>query len=323
MKAIVYRRYGSPARLRLEDVDAPAIGDDEVLVRVQAASVNPLDWHFLRGHPYFVRTQIGLRRPKRNIPGVDLAGRVESVGRNVTEFHSGDEVIGHRSRACAELVRARPEDLVLKPARLTFEQAAAVPAAGLTALQALRDKGGLQPGQRVLINGASGGVGTFAVQIAKALGADVTGVCSTANLELVRSIGANRVVDYTRDDFTRSGDRYDVVLDNAGNRSIGDLRRVLGPTGTLVLVGASDSRLFMLHMLANVVEARMVSREGGQRVRSHLTEGTKADLIALRELLEAGTVTPVIDRTYRLAETADALRYLETGHARAKVVVRV
>lgn len=323
MKAIVYRRYGSPARLRLEDVDAPVIGDDEVLVRVQAASVNPLDWHFLRGHPYFVRTQIGLRRPKRNIPGVDLAGRVESVGRNVTEFHSGDEVIGHRSRACAELVRARPEDLVLKPARLTFEQAAAVPAAGLTALQALRDKGGLQPGQRVLINGASGGVGTFAVQIAKALGADVTGVCSTANLELVRSIGANRVVDYTRDDFTRSGDRYDVVLDNAGNRSIGDLRRVLGPTGTLVLVGASDSRLFMLHMLANVVEARMVSREGGQRVRSHLTEGTKADLIALRELLEAGTVTPVIDRTYRLAETADALRYLETGHARAKVVVRV
>ena len=238
MKAIVYRRYGSPDVLELQEVAKPVPTDDQVLVRVMAASVNPLDWHFLRGIPYFVRLTSGPRRPKRSIPGVDVAGRIESVGRNVTRFKPGDEVFGEKSRACAEYVAAPVDLFVPKPSDLTFEQAAAIPAAGVTALQALVDKGGIRAGQSVLINGASGGVGTFAVQIAKAHGAVVTGVCSTANIDLVRSLGADHVVDYTREDFTRSGRTYDLIIDNVGNRSVWAFRRVLAADGTLVLVGA-------------------------------------------------------------------------------------
>ena len=239
MKAIVYRRYGSPDVLELREVDRPEPKDTAVLIRVRAASVNPLDWHLLRGLPYIVRPTAGWRTPKRNIPGVDVAGVVEAVGPNVTELQPGDEVFGEKSRACAEYVCGAEKLFVRKPANLTLEEAASVPVGAVTALQALRDKGSIQPGQRVLINGASGGVGTFAVQLAKHFGADVTGVCSARNVELVRSIGADHVIDYTSEDFTRSERHYDLIVDNVGNRSLRDMRRVLGPAGTLVLVGAS------------------------------------------------------------------------------------
>ncbi len=322
MKAMVYRRYGSPSELHLEDVEMPTVDDDQVLVRVAAVSVNPLDWHFLRGIPYFVRLTSGLRTPKRRIPGVDVAGRVEAVGRNVTRFKPGDDVFGEKSRGCAEYVSAREDMLVPKPANLTLVQAAAIPAAGVTALQALRDKGGIHAGQRVLINGASGGVGTFAVQIAKAFGAHVTGICSSPNVDLVRSLGADQVIDYTRDDFTRSGQRYDLIIDNVGNRSLWALRRAMAPDGTLVMVGAPKGR-WILGTMVKILAAGLLSRLMGRKLVSHLTDTRNEDLVTLSELIESGAVTPVIDRLYPLSEVPDAIRYLETMRARGKVIITV
>jgi NADPH:quinone reductase-like Zn-dependent oxidoreductase len=297
------------------------VGDDGVLVRVRAASVNALDWHWVRGLPYFMRLMAGLRKPKRSVPGVDLAGHVEAVGRSVTQFKPGDEVIGNRNGAFAEYVRGRERNFVPKPARITFEQAAAVPAAGLTALEALRDAGRMRSGQRVLINGASGGVGTFAVQIAKAFGADVTAVCSTRSVDMVRSLGADRVIDRTKEDFTRGAQRYDLMLDVAADRSLSDCRRVLARNGTVVLVGAPDGR--WLAPLTRLLKALVLSRFVSQRLVPFLTKGSKDDLVVLKELIEAGKVTPVIDRTYPLRETAQAIRYVEERHAQGKIVITV
>jgi len=321
MKAIVYRRYGSPDVLALEDVPKPVVKDDDVLVRVHAASVNPLDWHLLRGQPYIVRPTSGWRRPKRNIPGVDVAGVVEAVGKDVTLVKPGDEVFGEKTRACAEYVCGPEELFVHKPANLTLEQAAAIPVGGVTALQALREKGQIQPGQKVLINGASGGVGTFAVQLAKHFGADVTGVCSTPNLEAVRSIGADHVIDYTREDFTRSGQKYDLIIDNAGNRSVMAMRRALAPTGTAVLVGASKGN--WIGPIARILGGQQLSRFGSKKFGSMLTDIEREDLLFLKELIEARKVTPVIDRRYPLSEVPDAIRYLETMRARGKVIITV
>jgi NADPH:quinone reductase-like Zn-dependent oxidoreductase len=283
--------------------------------------VNPLDWHLLRGWPYIVRPTSGWRKPKRNIPGVDVAGVVESVGRDVTDLQPGDEVFGEKSRACAEYVCGPSKLFVPKPANLTLEEAAAIPVGGVTALQALRDKGHIQAGQRVLINGASGGVGTFAMQLAKWFGAEVTGVCSTANVDLVRSLGADHVIDYTREDFTRSGQRYDLIVDNAGNRSLLAMRRILAPTGRLVVVGAPKGN--WIAPVARILGAKLLSRLGSRTFEMLLTDMTREDLLFLTELIEGGKVTPVIDRRYPLSEVPDAIRYLETMHARAKVVITV
>lgn len=322
MQAIVNRKYGSPDDLRLEEIDKPTLGDDGVLVRVRAASLNPYDWHFMRGLPYVARPMLGLRGPKKCIPGADVAGQVEAVGKNVTQCRPGDEVVGAgREGSLAEYVCGGENDFAPKPADLTFEQAAAIPMAGCTALQALRDSGRLQPGQTVLVNGAAGGVGTFAVQIAKALGGEVTGVCSTPNVDLVRSIGADQVVDYTREDFATSGRRYDVILDLVANRSLSDLRRALTPEGTLVLSGGGGSRL--LGPVGLILRARVRSRFVSQRLFSFLAQLGRDDLVVLTELIEAGKVRPVIDRTYPLGEAPEAIRYLETGHARGKIVITV
>lgn len=321
MRAIVQHRYGAPDVLELQEVDEPVVQDDRVLVRVHAASVNPVDWHFTRGTPYLIRLEAGLRRPKVTRLGVDVAGRVEAVGRNVTLLQPGDEVFGQSRGSFAEYLSASEPGLARKPTNLTFEEAAAVPVAASTALQGLRDRGRIQPGQKVLVNGASGGVGTFAVQIAKSFGAEVTGVCSTRNVDLVRSLGADRVVDYTREDFTRSGQRYDLILEAVGNRSLADCRRVLGTNGALVLVGAPEGR--WLGPLVRPVTALVLSRVGRQRMGSFLASRSRDDLAVLTELLEAGKVTPVIDRHYSLGEVPEALRYLEEGHARGKVVITV
>jgi NADPH:quinone reductase-like Zn-dependent oxidoreductase len=322
MKAIAYRRFGSPDVLELREIDEPQAGDGQVLVRVRAASVNPADWYLMAGIPLLARPQMGLRRPRTGRLGVDLAGVVTAVGGGVTRFKPGDEVFGAGAGTLAESVAVAEDALVAKPARLSFEQAAAVPVAALTALQGLRDKGRLQPGQQVLINGASGGVGTFAVQLAKALGAEVTGVCSTRNLEMVGSLGADRVVDYTREDFTRTDRRYDLLLDVAGSRPWSACRRVLAPRGRLVLVGApKGSRL--LGPLRHIVGVRLASLRGSQKVVFFISKAITQDLEALRELLEAGTVTPVVERSYPLGEAAHALRYLGQGHARGKLVVTV
>jgi NADPH:quinone reductase-like Zn-dependent oxidoreductase len=322
LKAITYHRYGSPEVLELEEVDDPVVKDDEVLVRVRAASVNPRDWHFLRGLPSIMRP-VGLRIPKDGAFGSDVAGQVEAVGKAVTRFRPGDEVFAFvLAGAFAEYV-AVPEDVLgPKPANLTFEQAAAVPLAALTALQGLRDHGRIQPGQKVLIIGASGGVGTFAVQIAKSLGADVTGVCSTRNLDLVRSIGADQVIDYTREDFTRSGQKYDLILQLAGTRSPSDCRRALTSGGTLLLSsGESDGR--WIGPLDRILKALVLSPFVSQRLAPFEAKRSGEDLQTLKKLIEAGKVTPVIDRTYPLIETPEAIRYLEEGHARGKVVVTV
>ena len=326
MKAIEYTKYGPPEVLEFKEVEKPTPKDNEVLIKIHAASVNPLDWHYTRGVPLMLRAGAGLRKPKDTRLGVDFSGKVEVVGRDVTQFKSGDEVYGARTGAFAEYVCKVEKTLALKPVNLTFEQAAAVPVAACTALQGLRDKGQIQPGQKVLINGAAGGVGTFAVQIAKSFGAEVTGVCSTRNVDMVRSLGADHVIDYTKEDFTRSGHRYDLILDNAGNRSLSDLRRVLTPNGTLVFNGggplsASQGRL--LGPLAHSIRATMLSRFVRQKVTTFLASVTKEDLLFLKELTEAGKVTPIIDRTYPLSETAEAICYLEDGHARAKVVITV
>jgi NADPH:quinone reductase-like Zn-dependent oxidoreductase len=324
MKAIVYDKYGSPDVLELREIERPVVTDDGVLVRVHATSVNPVDWHTMTGTPYLVRMQAGLTKPKREVLGVDFAGTVKAVGRNVKQFQPGDEVFGAKSGAFAEYVCVREERaVVLKPAKLTFEQAAAVGVAALTAVQGLRDKGQIQSGQKVLINGASGGVGTFAVQIAKSFGAEVTGVCSTRNVDIVRSIGADHVIDYTQEDFTLSEQRYDLMLDIAGNRSWSDCKRVLDEKATLVVVGGPKTNRW-IGPLGNVVKLRLASLAGSRKVVApFLAKMNKEDLVVLQELLEAGTVTPVIDRRYELSDVPEALMYLGDGHAQGKVVITV
>jgi NADPH:quinone reductase-like Zn-dependent oxidoreductase len=321
MEAVLYRHYGSPDVLMYEDTEKPTAGDDEVLIRVRAAAANPMDYH-LMGGAYLMRLMTGLLKPKPTCPGADLAGEVEAVGRNVTRFRPGDPVFGAARRAFAEYVCARENRLAAKPANLSFEQAAAVPVAGLTALQGLRDKGRLQAGQKVLINGAAGGVGTFAVQVAKAFGAVVTGVCSTRNLDLVRSLGADHVIDYTRDDFTRSGERYDLLFDCVGNRPLSACRRVMTPRGTFVAVGVRPGGRWvgpLPYLLGLIVSSWFVS----QHVVFFIAKIRTEDLVVLKELMEAKKVTPVIDRAYTLSEASQAIRYLKEGHARGKVVITV
>ncbi|MCZ6762086.1 MAG: NAD(P)-dependent alcohol dehydrogenase [Gammaproteobacteria bacterium] len=320
MKAIVYRCYGSPDVLNFEDIAKPTPADDEVLVKVHAASVNPLDWHYMRGSPYVMRLMSGLGAPDDTSVGVDFAGTVEAVGKNVKGFKPGDEVFGVVSGAFAEYVTVREDRaLALKPVNMTFEQSATVPIAGITALQALRDKGKIEPGQKVLINGASGGVGTFAVQIAKSFGAEVTGVCSTRNLEMVRSIGADHVIDYTRENYTESGNRYDLIIDNVGNHSPLANRRALSPDGTLVLVGGAKGN--WLGPFEGSLKAMMLSPFVEQEFVTLMARMSKEDLAILRDLMQAGKVTPVIDTRYRLSEVPAAIRYSEEGHARGKIVI--
>jgi NADPH:quinone reductase-like Zn-dependent oxidoreductase len=324
MKAIVQDRYGPPDVLRLQEIERPVPGDGDVLVRVRAAALNALDWHFMRGDPKVARMGLGLRRPKPPIRGADVAGVVEAVGKNVTGLGVGDEVFGQADGSFAEYAVTPGHRLDRKPANLDFTEAAALPVAGITALMGLRDAGRLESGQRILINGASGGVGTFAVQLAKADGAYVTAVCSTRNVDLVTKLGADRVVDYKHDDFARAADRYDVVFDLVGNRSLADLRRVLTPAGALVLSGGGTfdggSLVGPLRlMLAGVAVSRFVR----QRIVMLGTKVTRERLAVLRDLAESGRLTPVIDRTYPLDRAAEAMRYLETEHARAKVVLTV
>jgi NADPH:quinone reductase-like Zn-dependent oxidoreductase len=322
MRAVVYRKYGLPDVLELQEIDKPVVPDDGVLVRVHAASVNPLDWHFLTGTPYLMRLMTGLRKPERQVLGVDFAGTVESVGGRVTQFQPGDEVFGGGRGALAEYVCVTEDRAVQKPANLTFEQAAAAPVAGLTALQGLRDKGQIQPGQQVLINGASGGVGTFAVQIAKSFGAEVTGVCSTSNVHLVRSIGADRAIDYTQEDFTRNERRYDLMLDIAGNRAWSECKRVLDPKGRFVLVGGPKTNRWV-GPLGHFVKLRWASMGGSRKVAVFIATMNKQDLGVLQALLEAGKVTPVIDRRHGWSEVREAFRYLGEGHAKGKIVITV
>jgi len=321
LKAIVRTKYGSPDVLRLQEIDKPDPMDNQVLVRVHAASVNPLDWHILRGEPFLVRLMgFGLLKPKHQILGADMAGRVEAVGKNVIQFKAGDEVFGSSMGGFAEYACVREDKLVLKPTAMTFEQAAAVPVAGITALQALRDRGRLQLGQQVLIHGASGGVGTFAVQIAKALGAHVTGVCSERNVEMVLSIGADHVIDYTKKDFWRSGKEYDLIVDNAAFHSIRKPLRALKPTGIYVGVGGSTSPA---SLLLSLILNPLISKIKGRKIVSFMANVNQTDLAVLKELLEAGKVVPVIDRKYPLSDTPQAIRYVEEGHARGKVVITV
>jgi NADPH:quinone reductase-like Zn-dependent oxidoreductase len=320
MKAVVYYNYGSPDVLKCEEIEKPTAGDNEVLIKVRAASVNPLDWRLMRGMPYIGRIVFGLRKPKITRPGRDVAGQVEAVGRNVTQFKPGDGVFGACRGAFAEYACASESALVTKPDNVTFEQAASVPVAAFTALQGLRDKGKIQPGQKVLINGAAGGVGTFAVQIAKSFGADVTGVCSTRNLDMVRSIGADRVIDYTQEDFTKSGQRYDLIFDLMANHSLLACRRVLNPKGIYIGAGVGTGGS-LIGLLARWITALVLSRCVSQKVVIFVAKLRKEDLTVLRELIKAGKVTPVIDRRYRLSEVPEAIRYLEEGHARGKVVI--
>src|SRR5437870_12660104 len=324
MKAIVYRNYGSPDVLRLEEIEKPTAGDDEILIKVRAAAVNPLDLLF-RGTSYMVRMITGLRKPKDTRLGVDVAGQVEAVGRNVTQFKLGDAVFGTCKGAFAEYVCTSESALVLKPDNVTFEQAASVPIAAITALQGLRlgglgDKGQIQAKKKVLINGASGGVGTFAVQIAKSFGTEVTGVCSTRNVDMVRSIGADQVIDYTQEDFTKNGQRYDLIFDAVGNRSVSDCKRALSPNGICAVAGFTT----LSHLFQVLVLGSWVSRTGSKKIGLMKTANpNKKDLLFIKELLEAGKVVPVIDRTYPLSEVPEAIRYLEEGHAQGKVVITV
>ena len=323
MKAIVQDTYGATDVLQLRDIDKPEIADDEVLVRIHAAGVDRGVWHLMTGLAYPIRLAgYGLRAPKTPVPGMDLAGVVEAVGKDVTRFQPGDEVFGIGKGAYAEYARAPEKKLAPKPANLTFEQAAAVAISGLTALQGVRDHGRVEPGQKVLIIGASGGVGTFAVQLAKAFGAEVTAVCSTTKVDLVRSLGADHVIDYTRDDFAKGQQRYDVILDIGGNASLSRLRRALAPKGTLVIVGGETGGRW-LGGYDRQLRARLLSRFVGQNLRSFINSENYQDMIVLTELIEAGKVTPVIDRTYPLTEVPKAIRYLEEGHARGKLVITV
>ena len=323
MKAVVQDEYGSADVLELRDIDMPVVGDGEVLLRVHAAGVEPGVWHLMTGLPYMIRLGYGLRRPKVRVRGRDVAGRVEAVGKDVARFQPGDEVMGICEGSFAEYATAREDKLVLKPARLSFEEAAAVPISGLTAFQSVRDTGGVQPGQSVLIIGAAGGVGSFAVQLAKAFGAEVTGVCSTTKLDLVRSIGADHVIDYTREDFADGSRRFDVILDTAGNRSLSVLRRALAPKGTLVLIGGEGGGRWLGGFDRQTIRAPLMSLFVSQRLRMIVSKEGREDLQALSELIEDGKVTPVIDRTYPLIEAPDAIRYLAEGHARGKVVITV
>jgi NADPH:quinone reductase-like Zn-dependent oxidoreductase len=321
MKAIVHSRYGPPDALELQDIEKPSVSEDGVLVRVHAAAVGKGDWLTVQGLPYVARMRYGLRKPKHPVPGFDVAGRIEAIGSKVTELQSGDEVFGWCDGSFAEYASVPEGRLARKPTNLSFEQAAAVPISGFAALQALRDTGGVRPGQRVVVIGASGGVGSFAVQLAKAFGAQVTGVCSTKSLEMVRSIGADHVIDYTQQDFTRTGQRYDLILEMAGNRSLADLRRALTPKGTLVLVGGSGGRWFM--GTGRTLRAVVVSLFVGQRLRSFLSRPRGADLVVLKELIEAGKLTPVIDRTFPLRETPAAIRYVGERSTQGKTVITV
>jgi NADPH:quinone reductase-like Zn-dependent oxidoreductase len=325
MKAIVYCDYGL-ANLKLEEVEKPVPNDDQVLVKVRAASVNPYDWHFVEGTPKIMRLMgVGLRKPKDTRLGVDFSGTVEAVGKNVTQFKPGDDVFGGRGGAFAEYVCPRASRAVaLKPTNLTFEQAASVNIAGITALQALRDKGNVQPGQKVLINGASGGVGTFAVQIAKSFGADVTGVCSTRNVDLVRSLGADHVIDYTREDFAKGEQRYDVILDNVPNHSLSECRRILNPNGKYVMIGGggpNDSR--WIGPFGRVINTMVLSPFMSQKMGMMMADANQKDLTVLGDMMQSGKVKPVIDRTYKLSEVPAAIAYLEQGHARGKVIITV
>jgi NADPH:quinone reductase-like Zn-dependent oxidoreductase len=323
MKAIVRDTYGSPDVLQLKDIDKPEITDDEVLVRVHAAGVGRDVWHIMTGLPYPIRLAgYGLRAPKNPVLGSDVAGVVEAVGKNVTRFQPDDEVFGIGKGSYAEYVCARENKLAPKPANLTFEQAAVVAICGLTALQGLRDHGRVEPGQKALIIGASGGVGTYAVQIAKAFGAHVTGVCSTKKVEMVRSIGADHVIDYTQEDFAEGDQRYDLILDIGGNSSLARLRRALTPRGTLVIVGGeTDGR--WLGGTDRQLRALMLSRFVGQKLGTFVSSENHEDMIVLKDLIESGKIAPVIDRTYPLREVPEAIRYLEQGHARGKVVIIV
>src|SRR5205814_3575640 len=328
MKAIVYYDYGL-ANLKLEEVEKPVPNDDQILVRVRAASVNPYDWHFIEGTPKIVRAMgVGLRKPKDTRVGIDFAGTVEAVGKNPAtagQFKPGDEVFGGKGGAFADYVCPRAGRAVaLKPANITFEQAAAVNIAGITALQALRDQGKVQSGQKVLINGASGGVGTFAVQIAKSLDADVTGVCCTRNVDLVRSLGADHVIDYTKEDFTKSGQRYDVILDNVGTQPLLSFRRALSPKGKYVLIGGggpNDNP--WIGPFGRIIYTSLLSRFVTQQMAMMIADANQKDLTILADMMQSGKIKPVIDRTYKLDQVPDAIRYLEEGHARGKVIIAV
>lgn len=322
MRAIVNEQYGSPDVLKLKEVPKPTPKAGEVMVKVHAVALNAADWHMLRADPFLVRFEAGLRAPKRQILGADIAGRVEAIGAGVTQFKPGDEVYGELS-ACgwgglAEYVCARTDCLAPKPANLTWEQAAAVPMAAMTALQALRDKGQVKPGQKALIHGAGGGVGTFAVQLAKVLGAEVTAVCGPRNVERVRALGADEVIDYTKQDFAQGGQQYDLILGVNGSRSLADYRRALRPGGQYVMVGGASSQLFQALLLGP-----LYSLTGGRKMSNLLAHVSQADLLYLKELIEAGKVTPVIDRCYPLEKAPDAMRYLEEGHAQGKIVITV
>ena len=320
MKAITYNCYGSPDVLQFADVEKPTPADDEVLVKVRAAAVNPLDWHFVRGTPYLLRLGSGLNTPGQVIPGVDFSGTVESVGKDVRSFKPGDEVYGGANEVFAEYVTVREgTSLVLKPSNMSFEQAAAVPIAGVTAIQALRDYGNLQPGQKVLINGASGGVGTFAVQVAKSFGAEVTAVCSERNAEMVRSLGADHVFDYKKENYTESGQHYDLIIDMISNHSLTANRGVLNPGGRYVIVGGGKGD--WVGFMGGPIKALILSAFVDEEFSLMLAELRDSDLEALNELMQAGELTPVIDRRFKLSEVADALRYSEEGHARGKIII--
>ena len=322
MKAIVQYKYGSPDVLEIKNIDKPVAKDNEVLIRVRAASVNAADWHILRGIPFIMRMTLGLLKPKSIVRGGDVAGQVEAVGKDAKQFRPGDEVYAEvGTGSFAEYTCVSEDSVELKPTNLTPEHAASVPLAANTALQGLRDRGQLQPGQKVLINGASGGVGTFAVQIAKSFGADVTGVCSTRKVEMVRSIGADEVIDYTQEDFTKTGQRYDLIFDLAANRRLSDYRRALSPKGTLVLSGGQGGR--WLGPIGLIIKAVGLSPFVRQRLRPLVAKPSKENLVVLKELIESGKVTPIIDRTYSLSEAPEAIRYLEEGHAQGKVVITV
>ena len=321
MKAAVRDRFCPPEGIQLREIDRPVPADEEVLVKVHAASVNLSDWYAMTGRPWIARPTMGLLKPKERALGTDYAGTVEAVGKSVTQFRPGDEVFGGRTGALAEYVSGREDRaMVSKPANVTFEDAAAVPVAAITALQGLRDKGQLQSGQKVLINGASGGVGTFAVQIAKTLGADVTAVCGPGSVDIARSLGADHVVDYSEEDFTRSDERFDLLFDIAGNRSWSECKRVLTAEATFVVVGGPrKSRL--LGPLGHIVKVRLAALRGSRKVVFFIAKLTKEDMLVLRELLEAGKLTPVIDTRYEFSETADAFRHMGEGHPRGKIVV--
>jgi NADPH:quinone reductase-like Zn-dependent oxidoreductase len=324
MKAMVYEKFGGPEVLELRDVDKPVPAEDEVVVKVHAAAVNPFDWHMLTGMPYLARIETGFRKPKTGRLGVDFAGVVDSVGEKVTRFKPGDEVFGGRSGAFAEYVQVREERAIAhKPPGVSFEHAAAVGIAGVTALQGLRDKGRLQEGQEVLINGASGGVGTWGVQIAKAIGAEVTGVCSPRNVEQTRELGADRVIDYTQEDFTQNGRRYDLILDVAGNRSWPEYRRVLNPEGTIVVVGGPKTNRWIGPLWDRLMVRLRAIRDSRTVAAPFLANLNGDDLRAIGELLEAETITPVIEKRYPLAEVPEALAYVGAGHARGKVVISI